>query len=823
MKNPLLPTSTFRCSHCEQPVPIGLIDADTQQQFCCAGCRIAYQTIHACGLDAFYRMKQVSGSDLPPAKVTNEKYADYDAPAFADRYVQKLQGPVRSIELLLEGVSCSVCVWLIERLPEVLPGVIEARLNLRSASVRLSWDESKVKLSRIARLLDRLGHPPHPARGRTKRELVRRESRRMLIHIGIAGALMGNIMLIALAMYAGDLSGMEAVYRTFFRWLSVGLGILSLVWPGGTFFVSSWRAIRAGNINLDVPIAVALLAGGTAGVVNVVLGRGEIYFDSLAVLVFLLLVGRFMQYRQHRRADDAVDLMFSMTPVSCRVVRQNQIVVVPVETLSTGDVVEVRSGDIVPCDGVVILGESSIDQSLLTGESVPVAVREGSSVHAGSVNKSRIIRVRATAVGDDTRVGRLMRLVETGIQDKPQIARLADRVGSWFLPVVCVSAGIVLGFWSWTATMTQAVDHTIAFLIVTCPCVLGLATPLTIGVAVGRLSQNRILVKSATALEALSNPGLILLDKTGTITRGKPQVVRFEGPESVKALIGEIERYSPHPVGKALHEAFGTYELSGLLRASVKQITERHDGGIEAIIGNQRVRIGSASFVESEAKDWGCFKQRVLELDRQGETSVLVSIDGVIVAMIGLRDEPRKDSAQAIRRMNRLGWQTGMLSGDRQAVAQAIAKQVGLLDSSLVMAQSSPEEKLRTVKCFQNRVRTVMVGDGINDAAALAAADVGIAVQGGADTSLAAADVYIARPGLQPVVDLLDMSRRTMHVVKRNLLISVGYNLLAGGLAAGGVMSPMLAAILMPLSAATVLSTATWSIWRVRCSHVSEE
>lgn len=822
MNGPNLPTSEVRCAHCDRPVPGGSVDPERYPQFCCTGCEVVYQTIHACGLDRFYRLKQMTGAELAPARVTNEKYAAYDTSEFSDLYVDKSSETLRRIELLLEGVSCSACIWLIEKLPEVLPGVIESRLNLRSSSIRLSWDESRVRLSQIACLLDRLGHPPHPARRQDKRELVRRESRRMLIHIGIAAALMGNIMLIALALYAGDLSGMEPVYRAFFRWLSVGLGVLSLVWPGAVFFVSSWRAIRSRAINLDVPIAVALLAGGIAGVVNVMLGRGDIYFDSLAVLVFLLLAGRFMQYRQHRRADDAVDLLFSMTPVSCRVIRENEVVEIPVETLCIGEVVEVRSGDILPCDGVVILGESSVDQALLTGESVPVEVREGSNVHAGSVNKARTIHVKATAVGQTTRVGRLMRLVEAGIQDKPQIARLADRVGSWFLPIVCVAAGGILGFWSWKTTMIQAVDHAVAFLIVTCPCVLGLATPLTMGVAIGRLSQNRILVKSATALEALSGQGLILLDKTGTITRGRPQVVRFEGQESVKALIGEIERHSQHPMGRALHEVFGVYELSGLLRTSITQITERYDGGIEAIIGNKRVRIGNTSFIESDIKDWGPFKERISELDRVGETSVLVSVEGVVMAIIGLRDEPRKDSAQAIRRMNRMGWRTTMLSGDRQAVALAIAKQVGM-DSSSVMAQNSPEEKLKVVKYFREQGRTVMIGDGINDAAALAAADVGIAVQGGAEASLVAADVYIARPGLQPVVDLLSMSRRTMNVVKRNLLISLVYNLLAGTLAAAGAMSPMLAAILMPLSAATVLSTATWSIWRVRWSDTPEE
>ncbi len=801
------------CSHCGLAVPQGLIEPGAPLQFCCAGCRVVYDTIHACGLDSFYRLKQIAGETLQPAQPTGSRYEAYDASEFASLYVTSPADGLCSIELLLEGVNCSACVWLVEKLPDVLPGVFEARLNMRSASVRVTWDPQVVKLSQISRTLDRLGHPPHPAKGQTRKTLERRESRRMLIHIGIAGALMGNIMLIALAMYAGDLSGMDSSYRTFFRWLSVALGVVSLAWPGMTFFTSSWRALRNRTINLDVPIALALLAGGVAGVANVVLGRGEIYFDSLAVLVFLLLVGRFMQYRQHRRADAALELMFSMTPTSCRVVQDGRIVEVPVEAVRRGQIVEVPSGELLPADGTVVEGRSAVNQALLTGESVPVDVTPGSRVHAGSLNTGQTLRIEVECVGEHTRVGKLMRLVEAGVQDKPQIVRIADKVGFWFLPAVCVVSAIVFAAWCFVG-LSQAIDHTVALLIVTCPCVLGLATPLTLAVAIGRLSKQKILIKSATALETLSSGGRILLDKTGTITEGSPRVARFVGDDGLKGLVAELEKHSKHPVGKALYNAFGSYELSGRLRATILNLTDRHDGGISATVDGKLVELGSPSFMRGRVQDLSDLDLTIADLDAAGETSVIVAIDGVVRGIIGLRDEPRSDSLAAVKWMDRYGWSPAILSGDRPAVVRAIAHEVGI-DQFSTTALASPEEKLRIVKRSTQVQKTAMVGDGVNDAAALAAADVGIAVAGGAEASLSAADVYIAEPGLMPIADLLRMSRHTMRVIRRNLVISLSYNILAGALAAAGIMHPMLAAIIMPLSAATTLSTATWSVWRL--------
>ena len=799
------------CAHCGLPVPAGLIRPEAEHQFCCPGCEAVFQTLHACGLDAYYRLRDIGDAAPQPAKPSQSSFASFDSPAFQNLYVTKNEDGSSCTDLMLQGVTCAACVWLVERLPRVIDGVIEARLSLREATVRVTWDPQRVPLSRIAQALDRLGYTPHPARGQWARELHRKESRRRLIHLGVAGAIMGNTMLLALALYAGTFGNMESQFRAFFRLISAGLGLLSLAWPGATFFRSAYAAIRMRVVNLDVPIALALAVGGIAGLVNVVLNRGEIYFDSLTVLVFLLLVGRFIQYCQQRRADDAVGLLFNLTPSSCRIVRGEQMIEAPIESLVVGDVVEVRAGELFPVDGVVETGRSSMNQALLTGESAPTSVGPGSAVHAGAQNVGSVLRVRVERVGRDTRVGRLMHLIERGVQEKPTIVQFADRVAGWFVIVLTIVAAGVFAFWS-RHSLSLGIDHTVALLIVTCPCVLGLATPLTIAITIGRLARRDILVKSGAALERLSRGGSLLLDKTGTLTEGRLQLTKWVGETKWQALVGEVERNSNHPVGRALAESLGSKELDALSRSQITEIVERGDGGISARLGSESIRIGSPSVVRRAGAVFPqAIDAAVSEMEQSGATTVVVGLDGVAVAAASLGDKVRDDSPQSIAALRRLELHPAILSGDAQQVVNSVAQQVGI-EISNASGQLAPEQKLDRVRGSASDRVTVMVGDGVNDAAALAAAAVGIAVHGGAEASLSAADVYIARPGLAPLVDLVKTSRDTMRVIRRNLVVSLSYNLLAGALAAMGLMTPMLAAIIMPVSSATVLSLTIASV-----------
>ncbi len=805
--NNLAAREEVACAHCGQPVPPGLIDGSALIQFCCGGCHAVFDTLHACGLDAYYRLRDTATA---PANPTNAKFASFDTSAFASLYVQELASNTASVDLVLEGVSCAACVWLLERLPHVLEGVIEARLSLRESTVRITWNPQRVRLSRIARMLDSLGYTPHPAKGVSRQDLFRREVRKRVINLAVAGALMGNTMLLALALYAGRFDTMEESYAVLFRWISAALGITALCWPGFTFFRSAAAALRVGRVNLDVPIAMALLVGGIAGLINVCLNRGDIYFDSLTVLVSLLLVGRFLQFRQQRQADASVELLFSLAPAICRIVREDGSVdELPTEALRKGDLVEVRSGETIPADGVIENGRSSVHQAILTGESMPMSVHVGEVVYGGAQNQGAALRIRVSDVGSDSRVGKLMRIVEQGVAEKPPIVQLADRVGGWFVGIVSVVAAGTFAYWS-RFSMTQAIDHTVALLIVTCPCVLGLATPFTLAIAIGKLARRDILVKSGAAMEKLSRYGEIVLDKTGTLTFGDLRLLHWIGPESLQPIVAAIEQHSQHPIARALRDEFRNTGNS-----SVIDVIESPSGGISAAVDGHRISIGSPTFhtgndhtideeLDAVRREW----------EATGCTAVLIAVDGIITAAAGLGDEVRDDSAAAIAHLSKADWRPRILSGDANGVVAAVARRVGI---GLAKGELTPEQKLAVVRSIQTEdiPRTVvMVGDGVNDAAALAAADVGIAVHGGAEASLAAADVYIATPGLAPLVELVQTARRTLRTIHRNLMVSLGYNLLAGVLAVTGHMNPMLAAIIMPISSATVLTMALASVRR---------
>lgn len=802
------PKGDCTCTHCGLPVPSGLVMAGQDLQFCCQGCASVYELIHGCGLDAYYRLREQTDASKQPIKlVDRDRLASFDTDKFHELYVRTRDDGMCVVDLMLEGVHCAACVWLIEKLPRVVPGVIEARLSLRQATVRITWDPAQLELSTIGKSLSTLGYPPHPARG-NKDAVQLAEQRTMMVRMGVAGALAGNTMLLAFALYTGLFSEMEEQFAQLFRWASAVLGVIALAWPGRVFFKGAWAALRTRSPHLDVPIALALGVGGLAGLVNVVLARGEIYFDSLTVLVFLLLVGRFIQYRQQRRADESVGLLFSLTPTHCRRVSKSDDTIeqVPVEAVQVGDLLEVRAGELLPADGTVEQGNASVIASLLTGESMPVPIQVGDGVCAGSQLASATIRLRVSAIGEDTRVGKLMDLVQRGVSEKPAIVALTDRIAGWFVITVTSIALIVFAVWS-MISISAAVDHTVALLIIACPCALGLATPLTLAVAIGRSARNDILIKSGAVLDRLAKPGRILMDKTGTMTRGAMRVEHWVGDLAVRPLAIEAERHATHPIARAIVQHASDSQLDHASSTSV-QTVRVDDCGIEVDTTVGTLHIGSKRYIQQhDIEVEPDHQQQADAWAQQALTTIYIARDGRVVSLIAVGDVLHEGTKQSIEQLTKWGWQVEMLTGDELAVAQHVAKAAGLPPES-VRAGVSPEEKLNTVKRRENDRPTVMVGDGVNDAAALAAADVGISVSGGAEPSMAAADVYLAKPGLDGLTELISIARRSRAVVIQNLALSLTYNAIAIGLAAAGLVTPLLAAVLMPLSSAAVLALA---------------
>jgi Cu2+-exporting ATPase len=813
--------SARACSHCGLPVPRGLIEAAASEQFCCAGCRTVWSLLRAEGLDeGFYRLAE--GAARAPARVSGRRYLELDDPAFTARYVRPLpQRGLCATELYLEGVHCTACLWLVERLPRLEPGVVEARLELGRSVVRVVWDPARLPLSRVARALDRLGYAAHPYRAAEAQRLRRREDRTLLARIAVAGAVAGNVMLLAAALYAGLPAGMEAGYEALFRWASLLLTLPAVLWSAAPLFRAALGGLRARTLHIDLPVALGIVVGFVWGAVNTVRGRGDIYFDSLTVLIFLLLVGRWLHRRQQRRAADATELLFALTPRNARVVDGERSRDAPIEAVLPGMVVEVRAGESLPVDGIVRVGASALDTALLSGEARPVAVESGALVHAGTVNLEARLLIEVTAAGEQTRVAQLMARVEEQARRRAPIVEAVDRLAGYFVAAALLLAALTLVWW-WRLDPRRAIDHALALLVVTCPCALGLATPLAVSAAIGRAARRGILIKGGDALERLARPGLLLLDKTGTVTTGRVTLSRWVGDETLRRAVAALESQSAHVLARAfaadLAPAAAAPAPSAAAASSaprpspgppllVSDVRETRGSGLEGRVDGAALVVGAERFVVARCSAappaWAASAAQLAA--EQGLTPVWVACDGALRAVAALGDALRPEARAVIDAARAAGWRVALLSGDDPRAVAAVGQALGLAASECQGA-ASPEDKLARVQRERAGGRpVVMVGDGVNDAAALVAATAGVAVQGGAEASLEVADAYLGRPGLAALTELLAGARATLRVIQLNLALSLGYNGVAAVLAMTGRISPLLAAVLMPLSSLTVV------------------
>ncbi len=790
------------CDHCGLVVPKGLVRTDQPLQFCCPGCELAYRTIHACGLSEYYRLRDATTDARVKPHLRESPFVEFDDPAFHAIYVTVEDDGCATIELLLEDVHCAACVWLVERLPAVVEGVIEARLNLGRRLVVVRWMPDVVALSKIADSLNALGYRPHPAKGVSARQTQTLESRRMLVRIAVAGFCAGNVMLLSFALYGGAATSVESEYGHLFRWLAMAFAAVSVMGPGSLFFRGARAALRARSPHLDLPIAIALSAGGLWGVVNTVRGSGEVYFDSVTALVFLLLVGRFLQVRQQRSAADAIELLHAFTPSVAHLITDEGHRDVPVEALRIGDTLSVRAGETIPADGQITDGQSTLDSSLLTGESVPVETAIGDRVAAGAVNVTAPIEMVVEATGSETRVGRLMELVANATDRRAPLISLANRIAGVFTVVVVVLA-IVCFFVSLRHGVEVAGERSIALMIVCCPCALGLATPLAMTAAIGRAARRGIMIKSSDAIEQLAHAGEMVLDKTGTVTTGRFTVVKVVGDPAAVTLAAALERHTSHPIATAITESAGESDGDDAID-NFEQIPGQ---GVRGTVRGRSVVVASPDYLREQGVAVGLDMSKAIEnAIEQARTPVAVTVDGEVAAVLLLADEPRSDSRRCVERLRQRGWTVSLLSGDDASVTRRVAEAIGI-DASNATGRASPEAKLAIIEGMDGRC--VMVGDGVNDAAALAAADVGIAVHGGAEASLAAADVYLNHAGLSPVLDVLDLACSTRRVILTCLGVSLTYNAIAATLACMGFIGPIAAAILMPASSVVVLAIAS--------------
>jgi Cu2+-exporting ATPase len=789
------------CAHCGLPVPAERVVDGADKLFCCSGCEAVYRVIGEAGLSRYYDLRAADLERvLEPASPSAATFSELDDPEFLRLHASDAGGG-KAVDLYLEGVHCAACVWLVEKLPDLVAGVRSVRLDFGRSVASIEWDPKVTKLSAVARTLDRFGYVPHPYRSATRRSLAKGEERSMLIRMGVAGAAAGNTMLMAVALYAGAED--DPTMAKFLRWMSLIVAVPAVAWAGQTFFRGALAGLRTRTLHMDVPVSVALITATSASVYSTVTGAGSVYFDSLSMLVFLLLVARWLQFRALRASADASELLFSLAPSRARVVDDAGAErEVAVDTLVAGQRVAIRAGESVPVDGVVDAGESRLDNALLTGESAPVEVREGDQVHAGALNVAARIVVRVTAAGENTRVGKLLAAVRAAQQRRAPIVQLADRIAVYFVAAVLALAALSAGLW-WSHGWSVVVERFVSVLVVTCPCALGLATPLAVAHALGAAARHGIFVKGADTIEALAGISGVVFDKTGTLTEGRVVLTRFEGPPELRQEIAAIEAHSSHPYARAVVESMPTSLVADDVR-------DRAGGGVDGSVAGHRVSIGTLRFLrELGVQVSEAWERRAAHAAATEGSPVLVARDGSVCGLMTFGDPLRRESCAAVRALEGRGLSVSILSGDHPGVVARVAKELGVQDA---LGGVPPERKLELVDGWTSAGRNLaMVGDGVNDAAALAAARVGIAVRGGAEACLASADVFLTRPGVEPVVHLIDGARRTLRVVYRGLAISLVYNLIGASLALAGLIDPLAAAVLMPISSLTVVLSSMLS------------
>jgi P-type Cu2+ transporter len=790
------PHAEGRCVHCGTPLPPSPIVDAQGRGFCCGGCSTVFTAIQSAGLGAFYDNRDLALGAPRPGRPSGGEFAGLDDTASTDRFRSHADG-TRSTDLALEGLHCAACVWLVESLPRAVPGVLEARLDFARSLLMVRWDPQKTTLGAAARELDRWGYTPHPAR---TAEAMAGVDRGLLMRLGVAGAVAGNVMLMALALYSGAGSRVDTDYSTFFRYGSLALSLPSVLYCAEPFLRGAWASVRARIPSMDLPITIGIVAGFASGAVNTFRGEGETYFDTISTLIFLLLVGRWLGQKQKRRAATATDFAQALAPATARTANGTEWREVRADAVPTGALVEVRKGERIPVDGRIELGECLLDTRLLTGESSPSEAKIGDRVYAGTENVGATIVVRTERSGSSTRVAELLRAMEDAQRGRAPIVRIADRVSAIFVVLVLVLAVLTLALW-WHVDPALAVDHAVALLVVTCPCALGMATPLAVSVSLARAARRGILVKSGEVLEALARPADLVFDKSGTLTAGRPELLEFSGPSELAERVSAAEEGADHPLARAFRRAFGPSSLAA-------GGSERLPGaGVRAKVAGHDLLIGTAELLRASDIP---IDARTDELVRrhaeQACTPVLVAEDGRVAGVAAFGDALRPDTLGTLEELAGLSRSIDVLSGDHPLVVERVCRSLPI---RAFRGGVSPEEKLADVQARIARgERVVMVGDGVNDAAAMSAATVGFAVHGGAEASLLAASVFATEPGVRPVLETIRGARLTLRAIHRGLAFSLAYNAVGVALAMSGVLSPLLAAVMMPLSSLTVLTSA---------------
>lgn len=786
------PSTEKVCLHCRAPVKrIG-------DEFCCRGCEFVYRTLGKLGLGAFYTMTPAERLPAALESLPERDYSYLDSEETQARSITEISGGLRRVRFYLPSIHCTACVWMLERLPLVVDGIVRARVNFGSGTVTIDYTPGTISTSKLAAVLNSIGYPPVLASDVESGDLSD-EERSLLRRIGVAAVCATNTMMLSVSLFEGFFTGIEEPFASLFRWLSALLALPAVVYSAVPFYRTALGSLYLGSLHIDLPISIAILAAYGAGIVTVLNGGEYVYFDSVTALIFLLLLGRYIQKRAVHRARATSVTAWDMFPAKVRVIQGGRVLEKPLAELRVGEMFEVLPQERIPSDGVVISGRSSIETAFLTGESLPRPVVIGESVLGGALNTDGRLEVEATAVGNSTRLGRVISELEHSQEEKSPLENEANRLSGYFVVSVLVLAALTYVGWYFVDPV-RAFDSCIALMIVTCPCALGLAIPAAVAVAMGRAQRAQIYVRRSGALETLAAAEHFYFDKTGTITTGEISVREavFNEASAIPYAVTLARFASGHPVSRAVAK-----HLASVCSVEVQQLRLIPGRGVEGSIGGERVLLGSKSWFEREGiLMTGEVGERLQAVGEYEGSILLLSRAGKLSGIFLLEDPMRSSAQELVRELVSRGKQVYILSGDISSVVKRAAEKLGISPDRAI-GELLPEDKARIVAA-DNAV-TAVIGDGVNDALAMRAARVGVGLRGGVEATMESADIFIGRGDLDGFETALRGAWSTRRTIRRNLAFSATYNLLGATAAILGFVTPLTAAILMPCSSLTVI------------------
>lgn len=789
------------CFHCGEVVPNGISLAtnidNISQPMCCVGCQAVSQTIVDNNLTDYYRFRSApaqKGDMLVPEQLQRNEILDDEN--LQSEFAYYHDGFKETI-LTIEGISCSACAWLIEMQVSKLQGINKINVNATTQRATVQWQENIVKLSEILGLIEKIGYHALPFKASTAEEINKKQAKNFIKRLGISGILMMQVMMIAFGLYFGAFSDMAEHNLVYLRWASFFLTIPIVTYGAFPFYKSAFYALKAKQLSMDVPVSIAIglafLASGWATLTQ----QGEVYFESVSMFTFLLLIGKFLEFRARTRAADVSANLLKLMPMTATKLVDNQESFIAATNLSAGDVIIIKPGETIPADSEISSGSSQINEAMLSGEQLPLQKGERDIIYAGTINGDGNLTAVVKHNNQASFLSQLIRLSETSQTHKPKLAKLSDKIAQYFVALILVTASCTAFYWA-QHQPSEAFWITLSVLVVTCPCALSLATPTALTCATTRLNRDGIMVKSGHVLETMPEIDVMAFDKTGTLTTGEftiANVVTYgdyalennpEGKQQVLAIAAALETYSAHPLAKA----FSQYK-DFTLKAT--QVVVEPGAGVTGYVNDKHYRIGKNSWLLAKNDSQAFNAQCVL---MEGET---------LIAEFYLHDDLRSDAKPLADFLHTSNMKTLMLSGDHKPGCNAIQSQLHL---SQVQANLSAQDKVNAIKQQQLSHNVAMIGDGVNDTPVLGAAHLSIAMGSGTDIAKNGADVILLNNKLACVKTLREVSERTTVIVKQNYLWAFGYNAIVLPLAVMGYIAPYMAVIGMSASSILVVSNS---------------